>query len=106
MGGCPARHLVQNIDADVLVLLIIDTYYKYIFDATDEYSKIAEQVDFFPQACLVGYQNSGCEHKGNHSKEIPDPTGPQTIVPGPCSCWSCSSGPPEGRDQGAKNRSQ
>ena len=30
---------------------------------------------FFPQACLVGYQNSACEHKGDHSKEIPDPTG-------------------------------
>ena len=38
---------------------------------------------FFPQACLVGYQNSGCEHKGDHSKEIPDPTGPMPIVPGP-----------------------
>ena len=34
---------------------------------------------FFPQACLVGYQNSGCEHKGDHSKEIPDPTGPMLI---------------------------
>ena len=34
---------------------------------------------FFPQACLVGYQNSGCEHKGDHSKEIPDPTGPVFI---------------------------
>ena len=30
---------------------------------------------FFPQACLVGYQNSGCEHKGDHSKEILDPPG-------------------------------
>ena len=40
---------------------------------------------FFPQACLVGYQNSGCEHKGDHSKEIPDPTGPMPIVLGPCS---------------------
>ena len=28
-----------------------------------------------PQACLVGYQNSACEHKGDHSKEILDPTG-------------------------------
>ena len=34
---------------------------------------------FFPQACLVGYQNSACEHKGNHSKEIPDPHGPWAI---------------------------
>ena len=34
---------------------------------------------FFPQACLVGYQNSACEHKGNHSKEILDPTGPRII---------------------------
>ena len=38
---------------------------------------------FFPQACLVGYQNSGCEHKGDHSKEIPGPTGPETVLPGP-----------------------
>ena len=34
---------------------------------------------FFPQACLVGFQNSGCEHKVNHSKEILDPPGPRTI---------------------------
>ena len=34
---------------------------------------------FFPQACLVGFQNSGCEHKGNHSEEIPDLPGPVPI---------------------------
>ena len=41
---------------------------------------------FFPQACLVGYQNSGCEHKGNHSKEIPDPTG---LMPIPARSSGC-----------------
>ena len=45
---------------------------------------------FFPQACLVGYQNSACEHKGDHSKEIPDPPGPKTILPGPCPLSFCA----------------
>ena len=39
---------------------------------------------FFPQACLVGYQNSGCEHNGNHSKEITDPPGDLLIRAQPC----------------------
>ena len=42
--------------------------------------------------CLVGFRNSGCEHKGSHSREIPDPPGPDTeyttirarSVPDPC----------------------
>ena len=48
---------------------------------------------FFPQACLVGFQNSACEHKGDHSKEIPDPTGPVLIrawsMLGPCLLSFC-----------------
>ena len=32
--------------------------------------------DFSHKLCLVGFRNSGCEHKGSHSREIPKPPGP------------------------------
>ena len=38
----------------------------------------------------MGFQNSGCDHKGNHSKEISDPPGPVTVVPGPCPLSFCA----------------
>ena len=47
---------------------------------------------FFPQACLVGFQNSGCEHKGDHSKEILDPTSHLLIPAWSKWLWRCSKG--------------
>ena len=41
---------------------------------------------FSHKLCLVGFRNSGCEHKGSHSREIPDPPGPWTD---PCSIRAC-----------------
>ena len=47
---------------------------------------------FSHKPCLVGFRNSGCEHKGCHSREIPGPPGPSDdpcpiraqSVPDPC----------------------
>ena len=41
-------------------------------------SHIKISYHFSHKPCLVGFRNSGCEHKGSHSREIPDPPGPNT----------------------------
>ena len=33
------------------------------------------------ELCFLGFRNSGCEHKGSHTTEIPDPPG---LAPDPC----------------------